>query len=69
MKAYKFEVVVIDFEGRGPQIIADELEDSSRCINPILVGVCGADIGEWCDEHPLNMINTPNEEILEYFNN
>lgn len=69
MKAYKFEVVVVDFEDHGPQIIADELENSSRHINPILVGMCEADIGEWCDEHPINITNTPKEEILEYFNN
>lgn len=53
MKAYKLEVLVIDFEGHGLESIEQELEychHFSFQIKDTKV----SDIGEWSDDHPLN---------------
>ena len=67
MKAYKLEVIVVDLEGLGKGGIIDELENGIDYFIPTVTKVVEADIGEWYDEHPLNMRNTPVSEINEYF--
>jgi hypothetical protein len=61
MKAYKYEIVVVDFEGAGKEEVT-ELLRMNRYINPIVLSVKEADIGEWSDDHPINKGNT----ITEY---
>lgn len=57
MKAYKFEVLVIDFDQLGGQEIAETLQTANYpndCISPSVESIEERDIGEWTDDHPLN---------------
>lgn len=56
MKAFKIELLVIDFENVGsdiPRMIEDQ-KYPNYCIAPKVMSVQEADIGEWNDDHPLN---------------
>lgn len=60
MKAYKIELLVIDFDDLGIMLIKEELENTrygNDCISPEIINFQGVDIGEWHDEHPLNQGN------------
>lgn len=70
MKAYKLEVCVIDMDGLGPDGIKAELENTrfaNDCINPQVMGIVEADIGEWHDGHPLNLIKEQKAEFERLF--
>lgn len=63
MKAYKIELLVIDFENVGsdiPRMIEDQ-KYPNYCISPTVMAVQEADIGEWKDDHPLNKRDTRKE--------
>lgn len=66
MKAYKIELIVVDFEDYGAEACAQELL-SCKYICPSLLSLVEADIGEWDDDHPLNLNKTTVEEKLAYF--
>jgi hypothetical protein len=68
MKAFKVEILIIDHDDVG-----DELESlitnanyPNDCINPQIISIEEADIGEWHDDHPLNKMGFE-EVIKEYF--
>jgi hypothetical protein len=70
MKAYKVELLIVDFDEVGPKGIAQELENArygNRCMSPQVMAVEGADIGEWSDEHPLNRRSAAAEEYKRLF--
>jgi len=67
MKAYKVELIIIDYEEIGPDITW-ELENLEYARADI-ISVQEADIGEWSDDHPLNLGSTTNEDKLKYFDN
>jgi hypothetical protein len=60
MKAYKFEVLVIDHENVGIEQTRLSLENCQYTF-PIVLSKSIVDIGEWTDEHPLNRMNTVEE--------
>ena len=66
MKAYKVEIVVVDFEGHGANILYDNIENM-KYYSPNIISMVEADIGEWDDHHPLNLGGTPKKEVLAYF--
>ena len=66
MKAYKFEVVIIDFENMGEQEIKHCLENA-KYISPLCISQGSADIGEWHDDHPLNKRATMHQAALDLF--
>lgn len=53
MKAYKIEILVIDYESIGEEDIKCMVENVKH-IHPMIVSSQSADIGEWGDYHPLN---------------
>jgi len=58
MKAYRITVLVIDFEGMSAQEVAGTIEHQKYpnwCISPTPLKVEEADIGQWRDDHPLNL--------------
>jgi len=74
MKAYKIEVLVIDFdkigEDYGKQRIVECIENANYpndCIAPNAYSIQEADIGEWLDDdsHPLNQC--PDRETIERY--
>lgn len=70
MKAYKIEILVIDFDELGKDEIAEEIERVSYandCISPQVKRVVEVDIGEWDDDHPLNKLDTCDEEYRRLF--
>lgn len=66
MKAYKIELLVIDFENTGEQEIIELLENT-KYIFPEVKDVKCVDIGEWSDGHPLNKHETADTEYRKLF--
>lgn len=66
MKAYKIELLVVDYEDYGKDEIVRILE-SQRNIYPTAMKVVEADIGEWSDDHPLNKLDTMKAEYDRVF--
>lgn len=70
MKAYKIELLVIDFDEIGIHEIVSELENANYandCISPEFKSSKVADIGEWYNDHPLNKIETSDAEYRRLF--
>jgi len=65
MKAYKVELLIIDFDQIGEEEIRYQIEDtkySNHCISPQVKKIEERDIGEWYDDHPLNSSILADEE-------
>lgn len=70
MKAYKITVLIIDTDELGEEEVKDVIENTrypNRCISPEVYKIETVDIGEWTDEHPLNMTNTAINEWRRLF--
>lgn len=70
MKAYKLEVLVVDFDGVGPdgaRVCIEEARYPNRCISPNVMVVETRDIGEWSDDHPLNRRSTAGAYYKQLF--
>jgi len=70
MKAYKVEILVIDFDEVGGEEIKEVLENTrypNHCIDPHVMSIVEKDIGEWDDEHPFNLSHTMHEEYARLF--
>lgn len=70
MKAYKIELLVIDFDELGEELLRDEILNArypNDCVSPTIKSVTGRDIGEWTDGHPLNQRSTCDEEYKRLF--
>lgn len=71
MKAYKIELLVIDFDELGKDSIIQEIENANYpndCLSPMVKSVVEKDIGEWHDDHPLNKLSTVDVTYKELFN-
>jgi len=66
MKAYKVEVLVLDFENYGKEQI-DLMLGDVRGLSCSVRGIEEADIGAWSDEHPLNHRSTSDQEFKRLF--
>jgi len=66
MKAYKIEMIVVDHDGYGRETLITNLTQM-RYYNPDILRVHEADIGEWTDDHPLNLNTTLSCEKRVYF--
>lgn len=70
MKAYRVEIVIVDFDELGPDGLIEELEAvnfPNDCIHLSASNVRIAqvvDIGDWSDEHPLNRRGTDSHEWM-----
>ena len=70
MKAYKIEILIVDFDKRGGDAISDVIENTSypnHFIRPEVMKVTEADIGEWYDGHPLNLRDQTKSEYERLF--
>ena len=70
MKAYKIELLVIDYEDMGEEEIRMEIENAryaNDCINPAIKSVERRAIGQWNDDHPLNKKSTADAEYWRLF--
>jgi hypothetical protein len=70
MKAYKVEILIIDFDGCGGEEIKDVIENvnyPNDCINPHVMSIKEADIGQWRDDHPLNYTDKMKGEFKKLF--
>ena len=70
MKAYKIEILVIDFNNLGADGIETELNNvnfANDCITLNVKSITEKDIGEWSDEHPLNQRKTCDTEYRRLF--
>ena len=66
MKVYKVELLFIDHEDIGAKVMTDLLENV-KYIYPSIMNIEEKDIGEWYDEHPLNLISKQKEEYIKLF--
>lgn len=65
MKAYRVEILVIDFDGLGQDGVRTEIKNArypNRCISPDVKAIEEHDIGDWSDDHPLNNRSTADAE-------
>lgn len=67
MKAYKLELIVVDHSGIGLGEILNSLDYFDYSFD--ITETQEADIGEWSDDHPLNLGSTSTEEKRKYFEN
>lgn len=70
MKAYRLEILIIDFEELGANNIIEEMQNANfanDCINPQVMKIQEADIGLWSDEHLLNHSDTNKVEFNRLF--
>ena len=70
MKAYKVELLIIDFDDIGGEGITEVLEKThypNHCICPEVMQIIEKDIGEWDDDHPLNSMDTTDAEYKRIF--
>lgn len=71
MKAYKVTILVIDHDKLGLEGIKTEIENArypNDCVSPQVKSIEEKEIGEWSDEHPLNLRATCDEEFERIFN-
>jgi len=66
MKAYKIELLVLDFESVGQEDIVTLIEQI-KYIHASVMNIQEKDIGNWHDDHPLNKTNTQKEEYSRLF--
>ena len=70
MKVYKVEIMVIDQDEIGEDGVKSVLEYRkypNRCIAPEVMGIESRDIGEWSDDHPLNLLDKRKDEYNHLF--
>lgn len=70
MKAYKIELLVLDFDQLGGDGIKSVLENSrypNDCISPSAMSISEVDIGPWSDDNPLNSGKTRAAEYARIF--
>jgi hypothetical protein len=70
MKAYKIELLIVDFDEVGGEGIKNVIKNQKYpnwCISPDVMEIEEADIGEWTDDHPLNKLITREEEYKRLF--
>jgi len=70
VKAYKIELLVIDFDGLGQQGVVETIASRrwpNDCISPSVEACQEADIGVWTDDHPLNKKATASAEYARLF--
>lgn len=70
MKAYKVTLLIIDLDEIGAGEIKDVIENvhyPNRCISPEVAQIESAEIGEWRDDHPLNITTTSTAEWKRLF--
>jgi hypothetical protein len=65
-KAYKIEVLVVDFEETSQEEIIYFIE-RIKYIDPKVMDIQSKEIGEWDDEHPLNKLDTMKQTYEEMF--
>lgn len=65
-KAYKIELLVVDFENTPEDEITYLLEDV-RHLYPSVMSIQSKDIDDWDDDHPLNNRNTEKQAYKEMF--
>lgn len=70
MKAYKVEILVIDYDGLGSDEIKNVLENTkypNRCMYLAVKHIQSRDIGECDDGHPLNLTSKQDQEYKRLF--
>jgi hypothetical protein len=70
MRAYKIEMLVIDFDQLGERAIIETIETTrypNHCISPSVRAIECRDIGLWDDNHPLNNKNKADAEYARLF--
>jgi hypothetical protein len=70
MKAYKVELLILDFDELGLESVSDTIENvryPNDCIAPSVMSIEGREIGEWSDDNPLNRRDLMQEEYQRLF--
>lgn len=70
MKAFKLEILIIDFDGIGAEEIKTVIENArypNRCILPSVMASVERDIGEWHDDHQLNKFSSMEKAYQDIF--
>jgi hypothetical protein len=65
MKAYKVELLVLDFEDIG--VYEETFREDFKYLIPRVMSIQSKDIGEWDDDHPLNQRDQSRQFYEELF--
>jgi hypothetical protein len=67
MKVYKMTLLFIDFDDVGAEEAKHLIENARLPNHSRVMSLEERDIGEWCDEHPLNRHDTQAAHFEELF--
>ena len=68
MKVHKITMFVVDHQGLGAEGCVEELECTRNdYVHPYALAVETVDIGEWRDDHPINITETMRDAATELF--
>ena len=69
MKAYKVVLLIVDHDGIGDDIKStiENHRYPNHCLDPRVMSIESAEIGEWHDGHPLNFKSSQAEEFKRLF--
>lgn len=69
MKVYKVELMIIDFDnvGSGIKDVIEAQRYPNHCISPTVMKIEERDIGEWYEQHPLNLCGESEKEYKRLF--
>jgi hypothetical protein len=65
-KAYKVELLVIDLENLNEDDVKYFLENV-KYLYPMVKSIQSREIGEWSDDHPLNLVDTHDQAYKDLF--
>lgn len=70
MDAIKVELLILDFDGLDSEEIKDVIENQrypNHCISPNVMSIERQDVGEFNDDHPLNLTDKMRDEFQRIF--
>ena len=69
MKAYKVVLLIVDHDavGDGIKSVIENVRYPNHCLDPHVMRIESAEIGEWYDDHPLNFKSSQAEEFNRLF--
>ena len=69
MKAYWVTVLIVDHDevGDGLKSVIEDTKYPNRCINPRVIDLLEAEIGEWDDDHLLNTRSADKDAVKQSY--
>lgn len=66
VRAYLIEILVLDFENTAPAVLKEKIENARQAL-PSILSMKMRELSPWSDDHPLNRLETRDEELKRLF--